>query len=141
MSFLLDTCFLSELAKPNPAPRVAAWASAADESLLFVSTLTFGELQKGISRLPDSRRRQQLQAWLSTDLLGRFQGRCLPVTTEIALRWGQAQAVAALRGRPVPVLDGLIGATALVHGLTVVTRNTADMAEFGVPVFNPWNIA
>jgi predicted nucleic acid-binding protein len=63
------------------------------------------------------------------------------VTTEIALRWGQAQAVAALRGRPVPVLDGLIGATALVHGLTVVTRNTADMAEFGVPVFNPWNIA
>lgn len=140
MSFLLDTCFLAEFVKPQPSPLVIDWLRATDEPF-FVSVLTLGEIQKGISRLPESHKRRRLQAWLDTEVPDRFGDRCLPVTAQIALRWGHEQGMAFQRGQPVPVADGLIAATALVHGLTLVTRNTADMAEFGVPIFNPWALS
>ena len=138
MSFLLDTCFLAELIKPQPSPPVTDWLSATEDHLLFISVLTLGEIQKGISRLPDSAKRRRLQTWLDAEVPQRFEDRCLPVTAAVALRWGQVQGEAYLKGRPVPVLDGLIAATALVHDLTIVTRNTTDMTECGARVLNPW---
>jgi predicted nucleic acid-binding protein len=122
--------------KPNSA--VAGWLGAVDEALLHVSVLTLGELRKGIAKLADARRREKLEQWLEVDLAARFQGRVLPVTEQVAMVWGRISGEAERQGRKLPVIDGLIGATAMAHGLTVATRNTDDIARTGARVFNPW---
>ena len=138
MKYLLDTCVVSELVRPRPDPSVVAWVRNQQEEHLFLSVLTLGELRKGIQRLPDSHKRVRLENWLDADLKLRFAGRWLPVDEEVAERWGLVTADAVRRGAVVPVLDGLIAATALVHGMTVVTRNTADIHSTGVLFLNPW---
>jgi predicted nucleic acid-binding protein len=104
---------------------------------LYLSVLTLGELRKGVERLADGRRRLRLENWLDSDLKLRFAGRWLPVDEEVAERWGLVTA----RGAVLPTTDGLIAATALVHGMTVVTRNAVDMAAAGALVLNPWGAA
>lgn len=136
--FLLDTNIISELIKPRPEPKVAAWIEAADESLLYLSVLTLGEIRKGIAALPRTSRRGQLEAWLETDLRARFSGRILPVDEVVADRWGLLTGEASRNRIRLPVIDGLLAATALSHNLTLVTRNATDMAATGVPVFDPW---
>jgi len=138
VSFLLDTCVLSELVKPLPCPGVVQWIDSQDEDLLAVSTLTFGELQKGIAKLPDSRRRQVLARWVSEDLQVRFDGRILPVDLPVALLWGELLGRGLRQGLVVPAVDGLLAATVLHHQLTLVTRNTGHFRTLGVPVFDPW---
>ncbi|MDD2768549.1 MAG: type II toxin-antitoxin system VapC family toxin [Methylococcus sp.] len=138
MSYLLDTCVLSELRKPAPDPNVTAWVEAADESRLFISVIVLGEIQKGIAKLEDARRSQALQLWLEQDLRGRFEGRILPVDAAVALEWGVLQGAGAKSGLSLPVIDSLIGATAVCHNLTLVTRNTADFERMPVRLFNPW---
>jgi toxin FitB len=133
--FLLDTNVVSELVRPRPDPKVTAWVAATDEELLFVSVLTFGEIRKGIARLNEPARRVALEAWLDRDLTIRFDGRILPVDLSVADRWGQLSAASP---NPVPVIDGLLAATALHHNLTLVTRNTKDVVGTRVAVFNPW---
>jgi len=132
--YLLDTCVLSELIKRQPNRSVIAWIQEQDEPALFVSVLTFGELEKGISKLPDGRRRQELSAWVDHDLRRRFGGRILPFEYEAACRWGEISGVAELAGTPMPVIDSMLAAIALIHGLTLVTRNTPDVAPSNVPV-------
>jgi hypothetical protein len=138
MKFLLDTCVISELTRKQPARKVVNWISSQDELLLFLSVITLGEIEKGIGKLPNGHKRQALRQWLTNDLPRRFAGRIVPVDAETALRWGEISADAETKGRPVPVLDGLMAASALVHGLILVTRNTADVAGTPVPVLNPW---
>ena len=138
MRYLLDTCVVSELTRPRPAPGVVHWVRSQQEEHLFLSVLTLGELRRGIERLPDSRKRLRLENWFDRDLKLRFSGRCLVVDEEVCERWGFITARAAECGTVVPVLDGLIAATALVHGMTVVTRNTADVSDTGVLLLNPW---
>ncbi len=138
MKWLLDTCVVSELVRPKPDPAVVAWVRNQQEEHLFLSVLTLGELRKGIQRLPDSHKRVRLENWLDRDLKLRFAGRWLTVDEEVAERWGLVTADAVRRGVGVPVLDGLIAATALVHGMTVVTRNTTDIRSTGVLFLNPW---
>jgi predicted nucleic acid-binding protein len=135
---LLDTCVLSEFAKPQPNPAVLAWLAAQDETALFLSVLTLGELQKGIEKLPNSRRRTSLQEWLDHDMRERFAGRLLEVTEEIALTWGRLQGEAERRGQTLPAIDALLAATALANGLVVVTRNEPDIRRTGVRVVDPW---
>jgi hypothetical protein len=108
--------------------------------MLYLSVLTLGELTRGVLRLSDGRERRRLVAWLHGDLKARFAGRWLIVDDEIAERWGTIRIDAARRGLTLPVIDGLIAATALVHGMTVVTRNETDFRAAGVPVLNPWMI-
>lgn len=139
MRYLLDTCLISELVRARPHAAVPAWIDAQQESHLFLSVLTLGELRKGVERLEDGARRSRLANWLDGDLKVRFSGRLLPVDEDVAERWGIVTADAAAKGIAVPVVDGLIAATALVHGMTVVTRNVDDMQAAGVPVFNPWS--
>ena len=139
MSYLLDTCYLSEFVKPQPDPTVVAWGYGASLGELYISALTIGELEKGIGRLPDSARRKQLVAWMEDELLVRFCDRILAIDCDVARRWGIIQASAACSGAPLPVIDSLIAATALVHNLQVVTRNEADFARTGVQVMNPWS--
>ena len=136
--FLLDTNVISELVKANPEPEVTRWIENTDETLLYLSVLTLGEIRKGISFLPQSRRRVALEAWLDHDLSLRFSDRILPVDKQVADRWGRIAGSAAAKKSPLPVIDGLFAATAQHHNLTLVTRNTRDIAAAGVPAFDPW---
>ncbi|GAM11493.1 vapC ribonuclease Y4jK [Geobacter sp. OR-1] len=138
MKYLLDTCLISELVKKEPNPGVVSWLDEQDEQALFLSVLNLGELQKGISKLPDGTKKEELQAWIGLDLVERFTGRILDIDLETALCCGRIQGEAELAGLKLPVMDSLIAATAAAHGLIVVTRNVRDMEKCGVRVCSPW---
>ena len=136
--FLLDTNVISELVKSKPEPNVIRWIDGTDESLLCLSVLSLGEIRKGIASLPNASRRVSLEAWLDHDLVLRFAGRILDIDQPVANRWGRMAAKALAAKSPLPVIDGLLAATAMEHNLTLVTRNTKDVAVADIAVFNPW---
>ena len=136
--FLLDTNVVWELVKPMPDGNVRRWVDEADESILFLSVLTLGEIRKGIEGLGLGARRGRLESWLQVDLRFRFRDRILPIDVAIADRWGAISAMTAAKGKPLPVVDGLLAATALHHNLTLVTRNGSDVGGTGVSTLNPW---
>jgi predicted nucleic acid-binding protein len=138
VKFLLDTCLISELVKKEPNAAVLNWLDERDEQTLFLSVLTLGELQKGISKLSTGVRKDDLQAWVEHDLIERFAGRILDLDLETALLWGKLQGEAELKGEKLPVMDSLIAATAIAHGLAVVTRNAKDIERCRARVFSPW---
>lgn len=138
MKYLLDTCVISELTKTKPNKKVVSWITQNDDANFYLSSLTFGELYKGVSKLPDSRRRKKLFQWIEQDLKERFAGKILDIDLLVAKTWGETQGVSEAAGTPMPAIDGLIAATALAHNLTVVTRNVKDMQQSGVSVLNPW---
>ena len=140
MSFLLDTCVVSELVRKRPHLPVLEWIGEQDEKSLYLSVVTIGEIEKGIARLPASTRRRGLQSWVRRDLVARFGERLLAVDIRAATRWGGMSGESERRGVPLPVIDSLIAATALVHGLAVVTRNVEDFERCGVACVNPWNL-
>ncbi|HEX5723847.1 MAG TPA: type II toxin-antitoxin system VapC family toxin [Longimicrobiaceae bacterium] len=139
MRYLLDTNVISEGTKPAPDPGVAAWLQGQPPLDLAISVLTFGEVWKGAVLLPAGQRRTVLESWVSQVLPRQFLGRVFPVDGQVALEWGRLAAEGRTAGRELPVIDGLLLATAAVHGLTLVTRNERDCAGRGVPVFNPWS--
>ena len=136
--FLLDTNVISELIKPQPDENVLRWIAKTDEALLFLSVLTLGEVRYGIDKLNPGKRRGRLESWLAADLRRRFHERILIIDDGIAQRWGALSATAARKGRPVPVIDGLLAATALHHDLMLVTRDDGDVSATGVPLLDPW---
>lgn len=138
MSWLLDTCIVSELVKPRPNAAVVAWIDGCDEETLHLSAVTIGELEKGIARLNASARRSALERWVRRDLAERFGPRILPVDHAVASRWGAISGAAEARGVPLPVIDCLIAATSLQHLLVVATRNIEDLGRCGARCFNPW---
>lgn len=138
MKFLLDTYVISETFRPNPSSKVIEWINKEDESNFFISVLTFGELHKGIEKLTESKRKEELHNWVENDLKERFMNRIINIDLQIAMLWGKIQGIAERSGRPMPAVDSLIAATGMALHLTVVTRNTADMKESGVALLNPW---
>ncbi len=140
MSWLLDTCALSEYVKKMPAPQVVGWLDEQDESSLHLSVVSLGEIEKGIIKLraTDVPRARKLTAWLGM-VEQRLAGRILSLDPAALHAWAQLTARAEQAGRPLPVMDGLIMATAQCHGLTVVTRNVQDF-EPHVQVFDPWSL-
>jgi len=136
--FLLDTNVISEIVKLRPHSRVLQWIENTDEFLLYLSVLTIGELRKGIGLLPHGQRRGSLEAWLDHDLTLRFSSRILPVDIAVANRWGRISGTEAARKFPLPVIDGLLAATALQHSLTLVSRDTSHAAVTGVDILDPW---
>lgn len=136
--FLLDTNCISEAVRAKPEQRVLDWMDAADERLMYLSVLTFGEIRKGIAGVPHGKRRAQLESWLELDLQARFSGRILSIDVSIANRWGMLAAEAKRKGRPISAIDGLLAATALHHNLTIVSRNVTDFAITQVSILNPW---
>lgn len=134
MSFLLDTNTLSELRKPAGDPLVKRWIAPIPTDELFLSMLNVGEIRRGIERLRrhDAAQAAVFEVWL-TSLRRNYSDRILPVTMEIAEEWARLTVP-----NPLPVIDGLLAATARVHGLTLVTRNTADFARTGVRLPNPF---
>jgi toxin FitB len=136
--FLVDTNCISEAVRVKPEPRVLAWIEATDESLLYLSILTLGEIRKGLAALPQSRRRSHIETWLEVELQARFAGRILPIDVAVADRWGLLAANAKAHGKPLSTIDGLLAATAIHHNLTVVSRNVSDFTHVAVQVLNPW---
>ena len=134
MNFLLDTNIISEVRKPRPEPRVLEWILGVDDDRQFISAITIGEIRRGAAGLRgrDPVRAASLDAWVDRTMRV-FSARTLPITAEVADTWGTLVA-----GRHLAVPDGLIAATALVEGMTVVTRNVKDFEGLGVRVFNPF---
>lgn len=136
MRFLLDTNVLRELWHERGSPRVRAAIAAIDQNDLFLSVITLGEAARGIAELPAGAKRSRLTRYL-TELEKDYESRVLPVTAAIAHRWGELTAASRGKGKALPAADGLIAATALVHGLAVMTRNGKDFAAAGVEVIDP----
>jgi predicted nucleic acid-binding protein len=134
---LLDTCVVSDLAKARPHEKLRRWFEATPEAHLHLSVLTLGEIAKGLAALPAGRRRNQLAGWLD-EVRSSFRDRLLGVDAETAETWGRLAGEAARKGRPVAVIDGLIAATAIHHGLSVVTRNVSDFVETGAAIVDPY---
>lgn len=137
--FLVDTNVISEIVKPRPHPTVMRWFAAADESLIHFSVLTLGEIRKGISSSPIPSRKAQFEAWL-TALIDRFSARILPIDIAIADRWGHLAGICRAKGTTLPVIDGLLAATALHYDLTLVTRNVKDIQGSGADTLDPWSL-
>ncbi len=138
MTYLLDTNIVSDIAKRKDAG-VLRWAEQQNPLDLHLSVLSLGEIQQGIALLdPEDARRAKLEAWLQHDLPAQFTGRLLTVTEGVALAYGELAARGRRSGRPLPVIDGLLLATARTHGLTLVTRNVGDTEGRDVPVLNPY---
>lgn len=135
MSYLIDTNVLSELRKREPDAMVLQWFAERPANTLYLSVLTLGELRKGIDALPETPRKLVLLDWLEAELPTFFAGRILPVDSRVADRWGR---LVAQVGRPLPAIDSLLAATALAHGLTLVTRNLKDFEHPDLKVIDPW---
>jgi predicted nucleic acid-binding protein len=136
--YLLDTMVVSEPSKTRANPGVTAWLQAQEADALAISMITYGQVAYGVQKLLPSGRKARLELWLRIDIEQGFGQRKLPVDAAVAQRWAALRAGA---GRTLPLADGLIAATALVHGLKLVTRNRRDFQSLGVRLFDPWAAA
>ena len=137
MNILLDTCAISELRKPDPSPSFLQWFNGCDEHLLYLSSITLGELRFGIDLLPAGRRKNDLLTWYARLCLS-YRGYILSPSQKICERWGTLRADRKRMGHPLAMADGLIAATALHESMALVTRNTKDFKGLGVELVNPW---
>jgi predicted nucleic acid-binding protein len=137
MKVLLDTCVLSELRRSDGNPRVRATVESHRDSDLFISVLTLGEIIKGITLLTPGKKKEGLHQWVQ-GIEQNYADRILPIDSETSRIWGEITAQARTHGIIVPAVDGLIAATALCHGLHLMTRNTSDFTATGVLLTNPW---
>ncbi|MEJ2749221.1 MAG: type II toxin-antitoxin system VapC family toxin [Anaerolineae bacterium] len=138
MKYLLDTCVISEIFKPQPNENVVTWMRENDEESMYLSVLTFGEITKGIEKASSLAKKKTLQMWLENELKERFKHRILDIDMAVASQWGTIQGKAELAGKLMPTIDGLIAVSGLVHNCIVVTRNISDMQQSGVTLLNPW---
>jgi toxin FitB len=138
MAYLLDTCALSELVAKHPNPHAVEAILDIPRAEWFISSLTVAEIRRGIELAPSGSRRDFLVSWFQEHVCGIYREKIIVFDWEEATAWGTLVATLQRQHRPMPVIDSFIAATALVQGLTVVTRNEADFAGSGVAVFNPW---
>jgi tRNA(fMet)-specific endonuclease VapC len=136
--YLLDTNVISELVARQPDPGVLTWIDALDQTAVYLSVITIGEIHRGIERLPESAKRDRLRDWLTNELLVRFDDRLVPIDAGVMLAWGSMVARLSGEGRPLSAMDSLIAAQAIHHRCSLVTRNESDFRDTGVTVINPW---
>jgi predicted nucleic acid-binding protein len=141
MNYVLDTNVISELIAKQPNKKVVAWLDQLDPHTVYLSVITIGEIRKGMEKLLPSKRRDAVREWLETDLLLRFQGRILEITTEVMLVWGELTGRLEKEGRSIKAIDSLIAAIALQGNYSLVTRNEHDFQHTGVTIINPWKEA
>lgn len=140
MKYLWDTCVVSDLGKSDREPLVVRYLDSIPTDETDISAITVGEIEYGISRLPFGRRRRGIEE-IMHQILEEFEPRILPIDADVARVWGQLSAKVRNDGFEIEVADGLIAATALYHGMHVVTRNVKDFEPTGVLVVNPWDEA
>ena len=138
MRFLLDTCVLSELRKADCNPSVKFAVSNCSNKDIFISSISIGEIAKGVSLLEEGKRKKELLNWLNS-FENHFADRILSIDAETARIWGEMTAKGKRKGKSIPAMDGLIAATAIRNGLHVMTRNIQDFAHTGAMLFNPWD--
>ncbi len=138
MPYLLDTDVVSEALRPAPNVQVVSWLTAQSSATVYLSVLTIGEIEQGIVRSSHPRRAERLRHWLNAELVPSFGARILPVDADVMRRWGLITGQALQQGRPVGLMDSLLAATAIAHGLILATRNTRDVAALPVQTLNPW---
>ncbi|SEJ91271.1 hypothetical protein SAMN04488058_1352 [Deinococcus reticulitermitis] len=136
--YLLDTNVISEATQPRPASGVVQFLQAQPPRTLFLSVLTVGEVEWGIENVQGGAKRAALRQWVTNDLRPAYAGRILPVDEGVMLTWARTAVATGKKPEQLPCMDALLAATALHHDLTLVTRNTADFALFGVRLLNPW---
>ncbi len=139
MNILLDTNVISEMVRKQPNSTVVSWIESHDESSLYLSVITVGELVKGIAKLNDDTRIKLLERWVYHDLVHRFEGRILTLDLSVMVRWGRIQGHAERENFTLPAMDSMIAAIAIEHNMIVATRNTEDLIRCGANVMNPWN--
>jgi len=137
MTYLVDANVLSEPTKPAPTQSVVEWLRL-NEREIAVDPIVLGEVRFGVLLLPKGKRRTRLEQWFDA---GIQRIHCLPWEAETGLRWAALLANLRTSGKAMPIKDSMIAATALVHGLTVATRNSADFKKAGVSVVNPFSVA
>lgn len=139
MTYLLDTCLISELVAKQPNQKVLDWVDAQIPETLYLSVITIGEIARGICKLTPSKRKESLTTWLNETLPNRFEHRILTLDVSTMVLWGNLVGQLEQNGRPLPAMDSLIAAIALQHSLSLVTRNEKDFAGTGVVIINPWS--
>ena len=139
MTYLLDTCLISELVAKQPNQKVLDWVDAQIPETLYLSVITIGEIARGICKLTPSKRKESLTTWLNETLPNRFEHRILTIDVSTMVLWGNLVGQLEQNGRPLPAMDSLIAAIALQHSLSLVTRNEKDFAGTGVVIINPWS--
>lgn len=136
MNYLLDTNIISELVKQTPNQSVLKWVNPADNNNLYLSVITLGEIRKEISGIENLSRQEKISYCLEIELPQYFEERILTIDLIIADMWGRLQS--KKKGYTLPAIDGLIAATAHVHNLTLITRNTNDFIHASIKMINPW---
>ena len=137
MNYLLDTCVISELVKPSPDTNVIDWINNTPSERLYLSVITIGEVRKGLTKLPDSKRKDLLMNW-SNSLLEDYDNRIYPINLTVAENWGIIQGKAEKKGTPMASIDSLIAATAYTYNMVLVTRNIRNFEASNLPLRNPW---
>lgn len=137
MKFLLDTNIISEIRKVEPSPKVLEWLYGIPNEHLYISVLTLGEINKGIAKLPDGRKKNELIKWFDR-VQESYRYQTFHVDETIAQKWGELTAHAAKEGNILPAIDGLIAATAYVKGAILVSRNTKVFQSTPIQILNPW---
>lgn len=141
MTYLLDTCIISKLRKISKSKDLILqdWILKNTEEQYFLSVLTIGEIQQGISNSKDAKQRRLLEDWLNGEVLFRFENRVLPIDYRVAAKWSHLSGISLQNGSPQSVIDGLIASTAIVHDLILVTENIKDFSQLNeLKIFNPW---
>ena len=137
MKLLLDTNVLSELAKPQPDQRVVDWFNQVNEAHMYISVISLGEIRHGLEKLPEGRKKNDLILWIDS-VQEVFHHQTWPLDDEIALKWGELTAIRSKAGKPLPMADGQIAATAHIKGAILITRNTKDFEGLAIQTLNPW---
>lgn len=134
---LLNTCVVSEAIRVSPSPAVLAWLERLPEQQVYLPSVVLGELHKGVERLDEGTKRNALRLWFE-QLCERFRERTLSFDEQTAVRWGSLTAELERSGRPLPVIDSMLAATALRYSALLATRNTSDYVGTGVEIVDPW---
>ncbi|MBW1704062.1 MAG: type II toxin-antitoxin system VapC family toxin [Deltaproteobacteria bacterium] len=137
MKYILDTCVISELVKPVPNPKVVEWLNKTPSEALFLCVITIGEIHKGLTKLPDSKKKEALTHWVNI-LLDEYKDKMIPIDLNVAENWGIIQGKAEKAGTPMSSIDSLIAAASYTYNFTLVTRNEKDFTTGNIPTFNPW---
>ncbi|MDQ1265905.1 MAG: toxin FitB [Bacteroidota bacterium] len=139
MKYLLDTCVVSELIKPDYNEKVYLWLTSEKFDDIGLSVISIGEIWKGIQKLPESAKKNKLIVWFENDVVSFYYNRIIPIDFDIMIVWGELHADIEKKGKKMPISDSLLAATALTKEITLVTRNTKDFINSGCKLFNPWD--